>query len=131
MSNKKLFNDKTAKGIVSLITIIVVLSSILAVTIFYENNITANVVKETNNKKTSMQIQSVYDANELSQLNEGWYLIRNGFVYYLDTFDSYVPLWIKVKNPEQKNGLFVVDADGSIRFEESYDGLEKGEWVLK
>ena len=39
---KKLTKNKLAKGLVSLVTIIVLLSSILATSIFYENNITAN-----------------------------------------------------------------------------------------
>ncbi len=41
---KKLFKNKIAKGLVSLITIIVLLSSILATSLFYQNNITANVI---------------------------------------------------------------------------------------
>ena len=124
MSNK-LFNNKTAKGLVSLITIIILMSSILAGTIYYENNITANVVREGSSPKSSISIKEVNDISELSQLNEGWYSIKNGFVYYLETFDSYVPLWIKVKNPEQRNGLFVVDKEGNIEFDESFDGLQR------
>ncbi|MEK6984427.1 MAG: hypothetical protein AABX33_07675 [Nanoarchaeota archaeon] len=46
MSNKKLLNNKTAKGFVSLVTIIIFLTSILATSIFYENNITANIIKK-------------------------------------------------------------------------------------
>ena len=38
----KLFNSKIAKGLVSLITIIMLLSSILATSVFYQNNITVN-----------------------------------------------------------------------------------------
>ena len=103
----KLFNNKIAKGLVSLITIIILLSSILAGSIFYENNITANVVKETSidNKPPIISIKEVKSISELNQLNEGWYKISNGYVYYLDTFNSYVPLYIKVKNQEQQNGL--------------------------
>ena len=41
---KKLLNKKIAKGLVSLITIVILLSSILASSVFYQNNITANVV---------------------------------------------------------------------------------------
>ena len=43
---KNLFNNKTAKGLVSFVTIIVLLSSILATSVFYENSITANVIRE-------------------------------------------------------------------------------------
>ena len=118
MSNKKLFNNKIAKGLVSLITIIVLLSSMLATSIYYQNNITANVVKEisTETKSTGIIITEVNGIKELSQLNEGWYQIRNGFVFYLDTFNSYVLLYIRVKNPEHQNGLFVVDEDGNVEF---------------
>ena len=35
---KNLFNSKTAKGLVSLLTIIILMCSILAVSIVYENN---------------------------------------------------------------------------------------------
>ena len=113
---KKLFNNKIAKGLVSLITIIILLSSILAGSIFYENNITANVIKETsiNDKPSTISMKEVNSSKDLSQLNEGWYQIKNGFVYYLETFDSYVPLYIKVKNQEQQNGLLVVDEDGNV-----------------
>ena len=113
---KKIFNNKIAKGLVSLIAIVVLLSSILATSVFYQNNITANVIKETTiqNKETSIQIESVNDIKELNQLNEGWYSIRNGYVFYLEHFDAYAPIYIKVLNPEQKNGLLVVDEDGNV-----------------
>ena len=111
MSNKKLFNNKLAKGLVSLLTIIILLSSILAGSIFYENNITANVIKETsiNDKPLTISIKEVSDIKELSQLNEGWYQIRHGYVFYLDTFNSYVLLYVRVKNLEQQNGMLKVD----------------------
>ena len=67
-------------------------------------------MKETAIGSGSARI-SVIEVNgikELSYLNEGWYEIRNGFVFYLETFTSYVPLYIKVKNLEQQNGLLVV-----------------------
>ena len=104
---KKLFNNKFAKGLVSLITIVILLSSILATSVFYQNNITANVVRETsiNDNKISIQITTIDDIKELNELNEGWYSIRNGYVFYLENFDTYVPLYIKVLNPEQKNGF--------------------------
>ena len=105
---KKLFNNKIAKGLVSLITIIVLLSSILATSVFYENNITANVIRETSindNDKISINIVSVNDVKEISFLNEGWYQIVNGYVFYLEHFDSYAPLYIKVLDLEQQNGL--------------------------
>jgi len=44
--SKNLINNKTAKGLVSLITIIILMSSILAVTIYhqeYQNQITGKV----------------------------------------------------------------------------------------
>lgn len=56
---KKLFN-KTAKGLVSLITIIILFSSILAASIYYSNNITANAVKEVSlDSETGISITQV------------------------------------------------------------------------
>ena len=117
---KRLTKNKLAKGLVSLITIVILLSSILAASVFFQNNITTNVIKETSidNKPIAISIQEVKDIKELNKLNEGWYQIKNGFVYYLETFDSYVPLYIKVLNPEQWNGLLFVEADGKISFDE-------------
>ena len=73
--SKKLFYNKIAKGLVSLVTIIVLLSSILATSIVYENNITANVIRETtiDSESTTISIIEVNGIRELSQLNEGWY----------------------------------------------------------
>ena len=102
---KKLEKDKLNEGLISLLIIIILLFSILAGTIYYGNNITANAVQENSNFDNSMQIQTVDNIQDLNQLNEGWYQIRNGFVYYLETFDSYIPLYIKVKNLEQQNDL--------------------------
>ena len=117
--NNKIFNNKTAKGIVSLVTIIIVLTSVLSASIFYENNITANAVKElTINDKPTISIKEVNDIKELSQLNEGWYEIKKGYVFYLEDFNSPVLIWIKVKNQEQQNGLMVVEEDGNINFYE-------------
>ncbi|MBI2652146.1 transglycosylase SLT domain-containing protein, partial [Candidatus Woesearchaeota archaeon] len=116
---KKLFYNKIAKGIVSLLVIVVLLSSILAASIFYQNNITANVIKElTIDDKPLISIKEVNDIKELSQLNEGWYEIRNGYVFYLEDFNSPVLIWIKVKNPEQQNGLLAVEEEGNINFYE-------------
>lgn len=116
---------KNSNGLVRLAAIIIGLLSILAGTIYYENNITASVARADSNynERTHLQLKLVNDIHELSQLNEGWYRISNGFVYHLDTFDSYVPLYIKVKNLQQQNGLLVIDENGVIRFSESFDGL--------
>ena len=156
--SKKLTKNKTAKGLISLLTIIILMSSILATTIYYQNNITANVIRETSYKDESIkpQIKYVDDINELNQLNEGGYSVRNGFVYYLDTFDSYVPtfllrknvdekisllrkleiasqfpLYIKVKDKEQENVLFVVDSGGAIIYSNTFEGLAKKESIEK
>lgn len=97
--------NKIAKGMVSLITIIILLSSILATSLYY-NNITGNVVEEVSlDSETGISVAVVDGIAELSFLNEGWYQIRNGFVFYLDTFNSYAPLYIRMKNSEQQNGL--------------------------
>ncbi|MBI2650350.1 hypothetical protein HYX04_03475 [Candidatus Woesearchaeota archaeon] len=125
--NKNLFNNKTAKGLVSLIAIIVLLSSILATSIFYQNNITANVVRENSidTKPSIILITEVNDIKELSQLNEGWYEVRNGFVFYLDTFNSYAPLYIRIAGIEYKDGLLVVDKDGNVEFSYRINGLNE------
>jgi|GEM_PF-6077060 hypothetical protein len=118
MMNKKIFYSKIAKGIASLIAIIILLSSILATSVYYNSSITANAVKEVplDSGLNYISITEVDDIRELSFLNEGWYEIRNGFVFYLDTFNSYVPLYIKILNQEQQNGLLAVDAEGNIEF---------------
>ena len=96
-------NNKTAKGIVSFATIILLLSFILALTLAYESTITANAVKEVSidAKPISIPIKEVDNIKELNQLNEGWYQVINGYVYYLESFDSYIFLYIKVKNPDE------------------------------
>jgi hypothetical protein len=68
--NNKLFNNKTAKGLVSLITIIILLSSILATTFVYQNNITADVIRETSqiSKSAAITITEVNGVNNLNQL---------------------------------------------------------------
>ena len=87
----KLFNNKLAKGLISLLTIIILMCSILATTIYYQNNITANAIRETKiDNKNLIQIKEVNNINELNQLNEGFYQIKNGFVFYLEHFDSYL-----------------------------------------
>ena len=131
MKDKKLFYNKFAQGLASLIAIIILLSSILAASIFYQNNITANVVRETsiNDKSLSIQIQSVNDVKELNQLNEGWYQIRSGYVFYLESFNTPIPLYIKVLNPEQQNGLLVVDEDGTIGFDKEFEGFVGNQFV--
>ena len=89
---KKLMKNKTAKGLVSLLTIIILMSSILAGTIYYESGITANVIKENSYKDENIkpQIKYVDDIRDLNQLNEGWYQIVNEYVFYLEHFDSYL-----------------------------------------
>ena len=81
---KKLTKNKIAKGLVSLITVVILLSSILATTLVYENNITANAVKEDSGISYT-EVNDVYNL----QLNEGWYQVKNGNVLYLETFDYY------------------------------------------
>ena len=126
--SKKIFNNKTAKGLVSLITIIILLSSILAGSIYYQSNVTGYFVKKINSEgvdffSNEIEFKSVDDVNDLNHLNEGFYEIRNGNVLYLESFDSYIPLYIKIINPQQQNGILVVDADGNIEFKEKFNDL--------
>src|SRR3989338_9167595 len=104
----KIKNKKIQKSFVSLVAIIILLSSILATTVFYQNSITANVIKENLGNKPAIPLKEVKDVKELIQLNEGWYQVKNGLVYYLEAFDSSIPLYIRVLNPEQQNGMLVV-----------------------
>jgi len=133
--NKRLFNNKLGKEIGSLITIILLLCSIIAGNLIYrnyQNKITANAIKESKIKNENLEkfafeanfpaSNIVEDIDELSQLNEGWYYIKNGYVYYVEHFDSYVFLNLKVRNPRYDNGLLVVNADGTTEFDESFDG---------
>ena len=116
---KKIPKNKIRKGLVSLGAIIVLLVSILTSSIFYENSITGNVIKEISiNSYDAPAVQEVENLKDLSILNEGWYEIRNGYVFYLESFNSAVPLYIKVRSLMDKNGIMVVDADGTITFDE-------------
>ena len=111
----KKIKNKTAKGILSLGMIIILLVSVLTSTFYFNNGITANAIKENfDSKQKDLQIKEVDNLRDLNQLNEGWYQIRNGFVFYLEHFDFEVPLWIRVRNDNQQNGMFVVDVDGNV-----------------
>ncbi|MBI3034925.1 hypothetical protein HYY71_01250 [Candidatus Woesearchaeota archaeon] len=79
--SSKLFYSKAAKGIVSLAAIIILLSSILATGIYYNDNITADVIRETSleTKSAAITITEANDIKELIQLNEGWYEIKNSY----------------------------------------------------
>ena len=121
---KKLNKNKLGKGLVSLFAIIILMSLILAGTFYYQNSITANVIREASIiDKPAISIKEANDINELSYLNEGFYEIRKGFVFYLEAFDSYVPLWIKVRNPEQQNGMLAVDEEEKMQKEKIILGV--------
>ena len=80
---------------------------ILASSFFYGGSgITGNAASEKPPNFIAPSIKEI-NFNGLRQLNEGWYQIRNGYVFYMETFDSYVPLYIKVNNPHRLNGLLV------------------------
>ena len=113
----KSFN-KAAKGIVSLLTIIIVLVSVLASSIYYDRSITGNVVNE--NPTFQVQIKEIKDINELSQFNEGWYAVKNGLVYYLEGFNSYIPLYVKVLDKRQQNGFVLIEEDSTVIFDADY-----------
>ncbi len=110
----KITNNKFGKGLVSLLTIIMLMISMLTITLTYDAYLTGNAVKELSIDGKAVSITEVNDINELNQLNEGWYEIRSGHVFYLESFDSYVNLYIRVNSPQHQNGVFVVDADGNI-----------------
>ncbi len=105
----------------SFATVIILISSILAASIFYQSNITARAIQETDfDSSPAISIIAVDDINGLNQLNEGWYEIRNGFIYYLQDFDTPIPLYIRIKNSNQQNGLLSVDYDGTIIFDSKF-----------
>lgn len=120
--------NKIPKGLFGLIAIIIMLSSVLAGSIFYGNNLTANAVKENPKYVSSHDIAGI---NDLSELNEGWYEIFNGNVFYLENFDLSIPIYFKVKNPQQQNGIFAVDADGGITFKGNYKINQESDNILK
>src|SRR3989338_5786975 len=114
---KRLNRSKTAK-LISLTTATVLIALVLASSLYYSgNNITANVIAEDSPNFIQPSIKEIDNFNELNQLNEGWYEIRNGYVFYIENFDSYIALNLKVRNPSGLNGLLVVDADGNIAFD--------------
>mgnify|MGYP001574392368 FL=1 len=114
--NKKMMNNKIAKGIVSLTIIVVLLLSVLAGSFYYQNNITANAVKEVSaDFDKDISIKEI-DAKNLNQLNEGWYKTINGNLFYLERFDKPVYLYARIDNPEYKNEIFSVDSDGNLEF---------------
>ena len=123
----KLFKFKNGKGIVSISTIVIVLLAMLFTAMWYNRNyssLTGNVVYAEGNFVFSRPVISyVNDINELKILNEGWYEIRHGYVFYLEHFDNSIPLYIKVLNLNQQDGIVVVDADGTVSFDESFRGL--------
>ena len=111
---KKISNNKIGKGLVSLGIIILLLASILAASIFYQNNITANAVKENTINNDKFQIKYVESVDELNFLNERIYELRQGFIFYDDS-GNFVPLYIKVRDFYQQNGIVVVDNYGNIK----------------
>src|SRR3989344_8543453 len=112
----KMTNNKIAKGIVSLTIIVVLLLSVLAGSFYYQNNITANAVKEASADFDKNILIKEIDAKNLNQLNEGWYKTINGNLFYLEGFDRPVYLYARINNPEYKNEIFSVDADRNLEF---------------
>jgi|SRR3989338_1944409 len=102
---KRLNRSKTAK-LISLTTATVLIALVLASSLYYSgNNITANVIAEDSPNFIQPSIKEIDNFNELRYLNEGWYEIRNGYVFYLESFGSYVPLNLKIRNPYNLNVL--------------------------
>ncbi len=116
----KLAGSKIGKGLVRFIIIMVMLISVLALSVYYKSGITANAVNgiASGSNQESIPVREINGMDELSQLNEGWYEIRSGFVYYLEYFNSYIPLYMHVNDEKLRNGLFSVDGEGNIEFRE-------------
>src|SRR3989344_2463498 len=113
---KNLTKNKIAKGIAGLAAIVVLLASIFAGSFYYENNITANAVKEdSTNFNNDISIKEIGVRN-LNQLNEGWYKTINGNLFYLEEFDKPVFIYTRMASSEHQNEMFSVDADGNVKF---------------
>ena len=107
--------NKTAK-LISMTAATVLIALILASSLYYSGGtITANVVAEDSSSFIAPAIKEI-NFNDLRYLNEGWYELRNGYVFYIESFGSYAPLNLKIMNPAGLNGFVVVDFDGKIEF---------------
>src|SRR3989338_2031053 len=112
----KMMNNKIAKGIVSLTIIVILLLSVLAGSFYYQNNITANAVKEVSaDFDKDISIKEI-DVKNINQLNEGWYKAIGGHLFYLEEFDRPVYIYTKIVSSEHQNEMFSVDADGNLEF---------------
>lgn len=117
MDRKKKIEHEMSK----FVTLVLLLILITATTIVFNGNITGNVVGSSSGITYIIpSIQEVSSIDELSSLNEGFYLIKEGYVFYLESADSYIPLYIKVTDLKQRDGIFSVDEDGNIEFEDSF-----------
>src|SRR3989338_6255573 len=103
----KINQSKTAK-LIRLTTATLLIVLILASSFYLDGTITANVVAEEPSGFTAPAIREI-NFDELKYFNEGWYELRSGYVFYLESFGSYVPLNLKVRNPYNLN---VLRADG-------------------
>ena len=116
----KLLKQKIAKGFASLAVVVVLLISILAGSIYYQNNnITSNVVKDASSNSDKEISTKEIGARNLNQLNEGWYKIIEGHLFYLKEFNEPVYLYMKINNPDYQNKLFSVDSNGNVEFYEN------------
>ena len=112
----KIIKNKIAKGLASLTIIVILLLSVLAGSFYYENNITANAVKEASvNFDKDISIKEI-DVKNINQLNEGWYKIIEGHLFYLEEFDKPVFIYTRIVSAEHQNEMFSVDADGNVQF---------------
>ena len=120
-------NNKIQEGIISLTAIIVLLSSVLAFSIFNGNgNITGFAINQKHNsnaKSIIPELTEINDIRELTQLNEGWYRVMNGQVYYLEIFSSYIPLYIKVRDEGQQNLVIAIDGEGNMEVGRDFSDL--------
>ena len=116
---KIIIKNKIAKGIASLTIIVILLLSVLAGSFYYQNNITANAVKEDSTNFNEDRSIKEIDVRNLNQLNEGWYKTINGNLFYLEDFDKPVFIYTRIVSAEHQNEMFSVDADGNVKFYEN------------
>ena len=104
-----------------LISVVLVLLLVDSTFVVFDGNFTGNVVKESEGVTYLIpQINEVDSIKELSSFNEGFYLVKEGYVFYVESAASYIPLYIKVNDIQQQNGMISIDEDGTMEFDGSY-----------
>lgn len=98
MNRKRKISEEMNK----LTALVLVLMLVTATAIVFDGSITGNVAIENSGITYSVPaVHEVNDINDLKILNEGFYLVSNGYVFYMESADTYIPLYIKVNDVAQ------------------------------